>query len=243
MEYSGYCSIPLYLTKMWKKNFEHSKARPTAGEPPVPVRTAGSGSRWVAPTHAWGAVGRAVGGPAGQVVPHVQQGVGGRLRSVSDRRLSPRRRRRPLQAAAAAARRRRLLLLRGGAGEQAELGRAGAGWSRSGRGYRGRRRRRRRGGRAGRTRRLSRLLALAAPVLRLLQRQTDGTVRAAAALPVRDDLARGRTVRHAARLALLAGCHVVQDTLHGLAVWQNTLQHIHGRRLEHPNSHTSVAAS
>ena len=55
----------------------------------------------------------------------------------------------------------------------------------------------------------------------LLEREADWTVLPVAVFPVGNYLPGGGAVRHCARLAGLAGCHVVEDVLHGTAVGQS----------------------
>ena len=52
----------------------------------------------------------------------------------------------------------------------------------------------------------------------LLEREADWTILPVAVFPVGNYLPGGGTVRHCARLAGLAGRHVVEDVLHGAAV-------------------------
>ena len=60
----------------------------------------------------------------------------------------------------------------------------------------------------------------------LLERKADWTVLPVAMFPVGDYLPGGGAVRHCARLAGLARCHVVQDVLHGPTVGEGALAHL-----------------
>jgi len=65
----------------------------------------------------------------------------------------------------------------------------------------------------------------------LLEREADWTVLPVAVFPVGNYLPGGGAVRHCARLAGLAGCHVVEDVLHGAAVGERALAHLLSLRL------------
>ena len=65
----------------------------------------------------------------------------------------------------------------------------------------------------------------------LLEREADWTVLPVAVFPVGNYLPGGGAVRHCARLAGLAGSHVVEDVLHGAAVGEGALAHLLSLRL------------